>query len=248
VNVVPIKTRVVNPPKDNLENFLASALPKLEERSIVVISSKVVAICEGACIPHDSTTKDKLVLREADQVFLSGKGKKVKVLTLRRGLLIGSAGVDESNAGNYYIVLPRKPYASARRIWKFIRKTQKLKQAGVIIADSGSVPLHRGTVGVALSAYGFMPVKNYVGTEDIFGRTMQVSTSDLMDGIAASAVLVMGEGKETTPLAVVTGLSDINFYQKELPLYKARKATYVAPDIDMFYPLLHSKLWTKTGK
>lgn len=245
MTVEPIKTRIVQPPKDDLEEFLAASLPKLAEGSIIVISSKVVAICEGACVPHDSITKDKLVLREADQVLTTRRGKKQRVLTLRRGLLIGSAGVDESNAGDYYIVLARHPFASARRIWSFVRKSQSIKRLGVIIADSGSVPMHRGTVGVALAAYGFMPVKNYVGSKDIFGRRMRVSTSDLVDGIAASAVLVMGEGKETTPLAIVTGLQDITFYQRRISLYKARHFGYVAPDIDMYNPLLHNRLWHK---
>src|SRR5580704_10470442 len=122
MTVEPIKTRKVLPPKDNLEDFITSSIPKLAEGSIVVISSKVVAICEGACIPHDSITKEELVKREADQVLISRQGKKERVLTLRKGLLIGSAGVDESNAGNYYIVLPRHPYNSARNIWKIIRK------------------------------------------------------------------------------------------------------------------------------
>lgn len=246
MNVVPIKTRVVHPPKDNLEEFLQSSLPKLEEGSVLVISSKVVAICEGDCIPHASITKDKLVLREADQVLASRRHKKLRVLTLRKGLMIGSAGVDESNAGDYYIVLPRYPFASARKIWTIIRKHQDIKQLGVIIADSGSVPMHRGTVGVALSAYGFMPYRTYIGTKDIFGRRMNVSALNLIDNIAASAILVMGEGRETTPIAVVTDLHGLKFYQRPVSLYKARRFGYVAPDIDMFNPLLHNRLWRKT--
>lgn len=245
MNVQAIPTRVVTPPKDDLVDFLTHAVPKLSEGSIIVISSKVVAICEGDCIPHDSQTKAQLVKREADQIMVSRHGKKERILTLRRGLLIGSAGVDESNAGDYYIVLPRHPYASAKKIWTIVRQSQNLHTLGVIIADSGSVPMHRGTVGVALAAYGFRPTKTYVGKQDIFGRRLRVSASDLMDSIAASAVLVMGEGKETTPMAVVTGLSNARFYRRPVPLRKARRYGYVAPDIDMFNPLLHNRLWTK---
>lgn len=248
VNVTSIKTRVVTPPKDDLEDFLVSSLPQLVEESVIVISSKVVAICEGDCVPHDSISKKQLVMREADAVLISKKHNKERVLALRRGLLIGSAGVDESNAGNYYIVLPRYPYYSAKHIWTIVRKNQNLKKLGVVIADSGSVPMHRGTVGVALSAYGFMPTKIYIGKKDIFGRRMQVSASDLVDSIAASGVLVMGEGKETTPIAIVTGLKNLQFYQRGVSLYKARHFGYVAPDIDMFNPMLHNSLWQRPSR
>jgi F420-0:gamma-glutamyl ligase len=47
MKIIQIKTRKILPPKDNLEELL-SFVPKLDENSVVAISSKVISICEGS--------------------------------------------------------------------------------------------------------------------------------------------------------------------------------------------------------
>jgi F420-0:gamma-glutamyl ligase len=39
---------------------------ELAEGSIVVISSKVVALCENRVVPVDAATRDELILQEAE--------------------------------------------------------------------------------------------------------------------------------------------------------------------------------------
>jgi coenzyme F420-0:L-glutamate ligase / coenzyme F420-1:gamma-L-glutamate ligase len=41
--------------------------------------------------------------------------------------------------------------------------------------------------------------------QDLFGRTLQATVIAVADGIAAAAVLAMGEGAEGTPAAIVRG-------------------------------------------
>ena len=64
-------------------------------------------------------------------------------------------------------------------------------------------PLRVGTVGVALSYSGFKGVKNLIGKKDLFGRPLKMTRMNLADALAVSAVLLMGEGAECCPLAVI---------------------------------------------
>lgn len=47
MKITPIKTRKVFA-HDSLQEILQEALPPLQERSVVVVSSKIVSLCEGA--------------------------------------------------------------------------------------------------------------------------------------------------------------------------------------------------------
>ena len=97
---------------------------KLKEKSIIVITSKVVAIWQGNCIKIDSKiNKDELVKKEAD-LYIDRKkvpGEFV-MLTIKNNILIPTAGIDESNANGYYILWPEKPFDAAKKIYDFIKK------------------------------------------------------------------------------------------------------------------------------
>lgn len=246
MKVTAVKTRVVRPPKDDLEDLLKNHLPKLHEGVIIVVASKVVAICEGACVPRASISKEELIKKEADRYIITRTKAGKNYLTQKWGQLIGAAGVDESNASDYYIVLPRQPYLSAQRIWDYVRQTQGIKRLGVVVADSNSVPKHKGAVGIGLGAYGFEPVKSYVGQPDIFGRRLQISAANLVDGLAAAGVLVMGEGSETTPIALVTELENVTFHEERISLTRARDLGIVSKPTDIYTPLLDNDLWHRS--
>ena len=55
-NFTPIKTRLVHPPKDDIYDILDS-LPALEEKDIVFITSKILGIHQGRCVPCEGTDK-----------------------------------------------------------------------------------------------------------------------------------------------------------------------------------------------
>ena len=49
------------------------------------------------------------------------------------------------------------------------------------------------------------PLRDRRGEIDLFGRTLQATVVAVADEIAAAASLVIGEGNERTPVAVVRG-------------------------------------------
>ena len=72
----------------------------------------------------------------------------------------------------------------------------------------------------------------------------QVSTA--ADGLAAAAVLMMGEGREQTPLALIEG-APVVFREKELTR-KEIEATRIGIKDDLYAPLLTKVKWRKGGR
>ncbi len=58
-------------------------------------------------------------------------------------------------------------------------------------------------MGRAIGVEGFLPIKNYIGREDLYGRKSRVTISNVADALATSAVLMIREGDEQTPLAII---------------------------------------------
>jgi dihydrofolate synthase / folylpolyglutamate synthase len=248
MEVRPIKTRKLLPPKDSLSDLLA-AIPKLKDQSIVAISSKVVSICEGNTIPIAEIAHEKLVEKLSSATLEPVKrGANGMILTQVGNVLVESAGIDLSNANGYYVLLPKNPYKSAQKIWSFLRKRDRIKSLGVVITDSHSVPRRKGAEGYALATYGFRGSYVYPDKHDLFGRKSRVAAIDVADGLAAAAVLAMGEGSEHTPLAIITDFTRINFFTKTIPLSTVRRYAWVHPDLDVYSPLLRSSLWHRVKK
>ncbi len=243
MNITQIKTRKIFPPKDSLDELL-TYIPKLNNGSIVAVSSKVVSICEGQTIPIESVNHEKLVKRLATLSLEPVKrGKNGMILTQVGNMLVESSGVDMSNANGYYVLLPKDSYKSALNIWTKLKKRDKIKKLGVIITDSHSVPRRKGAEGFALSSYGFKASHIYEEEKDIFGKKFNFTASDVADSLAAAAVLTMGEGNESTPIAVVTDINNIDFFKKKLPLQTAKKYAWVHPNLDVYTPLLKGSQW-----
>ncbi|KKU82699.1 MAG: hypothetical protein UY09_C0007G0007 [Parcubacteria group bacterium GW2011_GWA2_47_8] len=233
MQVTPIKTRPLLPPHDDLfavidEALVAlSAADDLRDRDVLVVTSKVVAIHQGRCVKTDAVLdKNELTEREADYV-VPGENKYGFRITIKDNTLIASAGIDESNGNGYYVLWPEKPHEAAREIWEHVRamarevrgekrqRAQPIKNLGVVITDSHVTPLRRGVSGVAIGFFGIKPLRDYRGKPDIFGRKLEVSQTNLVDSIAAAAVLVMGEAAEQTPLAIVRGIDDLVFTDED---------------------------------
>lgn len=246
--VKAIKTRKFIPPKDNLWELLSTSIKDLKENSVVAVSSKIVSIGEGRCIPFGSSTKDELAINEADKYIPREDSPGGWILhTIKNNMLIASSGVDESNGGNFYILWPKAPKASAKRIWQFLKKKFKIKNLGVIITDSRLVPLRRGVVGVAISYFGFKPLKDYRKTKDLFGREFKMETSNIPDSLASGAVLEMGEGSERQPIAIIEDIPGIEFIQEEYRTEISDDSFEISQKEDMFYPFLSSVKWKKGG-
>jgi putative folate metabolism gamma-glutamate ligase len=246
MKVVTCKTKKIIP-GDKLFQILDEYLPPLREKDIVVITSKIVSICQNNVVRNDGKiTKLDLVRKEADLMMPEKYVRFGVYLTIKDNILIGSAGVDESNGNNNFILLPKDLKKTTENIWRYLKKKHHLKYLGLIITDSHSSLFRRGTIGFGISWCGFEPLKNYVGKPDIFGRFLRTEQMNVTDGIAAAAVLNMGEGNEQTPLAVVSEVSGIEFVDRT-PNKQEIEETTVTLDNDVYSGPLKLIKWLKGG-
>lgn len=244
--VTPVKTKKVVT-GDNLEKVLDDAIPKLEEHTVIVISAKIISICEGAVVANDGkVTKEELTKKEADYFIFNKKlyDEKKTILTIKNNILIPSSGVDESNGNGYFILWPKDPMQSAEKIWTYLRNKHQVKELGIIISDSYFVPMRRGAVGVGMSWCGFVPVDTYIGKPDLFDRTLLYTNVSRIDGLAAAGEATMGEGAEQTPIALITDVPFVNFVDR-VPTKEEIKFMNIGKDEDAFGSLLNAMEWEK---
>ncbi len=223
-------------------------LPKLKEKDIVVITSKIISLCQKRVIFNDGKVdKDKLIRKEADWYISDPKLSQYHVtLTIKDGILIASSGIDESNGGGYFVLWPANLAKVTAEIWQYLRKKHQLKHLGVMVTDSRLTPLRWGTIGVGMSWCGFQPLKNYIGEPDIHGRKLRMTKESILDGLAAAANLVMGEGDEQTPLAIISQADFVEFTDKP-PTAQEIASLQIDRKDDMFSPLTNSPKWQKGG-
>ena len=220
-----IKTHKIKS-SESIYAILDRYITKLTEKSIIAISSKIVSTCENRIV---NTNKKDLINKESDFCFKSPINFPGFHITLKNNRLIPNAGIDESNCTGSYILLPKNPMLSAKKIWKYLRKNHTIKNLGVIITDSNITPLRAGVTGITLGWCGFKPTYNYIGQKDVFGRIMEVTQINLLDSLATIATLEMGEGKEQTPMAIITNAKKINFQNNT-----QEKEAYIDPKSDLF--------------
>jgi coenzyme F420-0:L-glutamate ligase len=236
MQIKALKTGVFEENEDLLPfilKYLKKFLVKLPENSILVVTSKVVALAEGKTAKYINE-KEKIALIKKESSLAIKTKHKGTWLTIKDGTVMPNAGIDESNADGKLILLPKDSFHSAEIIRKNLKNKFKVKNLGVLITDSRLFPLRAGVVGVALGYAGFEGVKDYRGSKDIFGRVLKMSQTDVADSLATAAVLCMGEGKEQQPLALITG-APVDFVNKI-----NKKELLINPKDDLYLPLLKS--------
>jgi len=241
MKITPIKTPKVKIDCDILD-VIESSLPKIKDNSIISVTSKIVSICEGSIVPLDTIEKKDLVYREADLYLPKEKNKYGTILTIKNDIMIPTSGIDESNGDGFYILWPKDAYESANKIRKYFKEKYNLKNFGVIITDSKTTPLRLGTTGIAIGYSGFKPLNNYIGKRDIFGKKMKITKANIMDGLAVASVLVMGEGSEQTPLALIEEVPFVTFSDKN-PSKKEINSLRIKLENDLYGELLTSVDW-----
>lgn len=242
--VTPIRTKKVVL-GDKLEDILLQSLPTLSEGSVVVITSKIVAITQGRVAPL-TTNKEDLIRKEADRIFINKKTDPAwkLLLTMKDNIILPWAGIDESNSNGMYVLWPKNPLQTAEKVWQYLKKEYGLKNVGVVIIDSTFIPLRNGSVSIGLAWCGFQPVKNYIGKTDVFGKSLQYTQTNLVDGIALSAGFVMGEGSEQQPMAIITDIPGIEFVERE-PTKEEIDSMHYPLEKDTFGPLIEAVKWEK---
>lgn len=213
MQVKPLKTRVFREGED-LISFILKYVKKLPERSVLVITSKIVALSEKRTveidpkISHDKL-REKIIRAESEFAIKT----EMAWLTIKDGMIMASAGIDESNAAGKLILLPKNSFKTAAHVRKILLKKYKIKNLGIIITDSRTFPLRAGVVGVALGYAGLEAIRDYRGKKDIFGRVLKMSRTDAGDSLATAAVFCMGEGREQQPLAIIRN-APVKFVEK----------------------------------
>ncbi|MBV2167078.1 MAG: coenzyme F420-0:L-glutamate ligase [Bdellovibrio sp.] len=229
--ISPIHTSIFHPGNDLVE-FILQHIDRSSctERSILAITSKIVSLAENRLVAHDSVDKKSLIRQEADY-YLGEIGHGVS-LTIKHGLLLPAAGIDESNSEKGdYILYPQDPYQSAEALRTALKERLGLREFGIILTDSHTGPLRLGVVGASLAFAGFHPVKNMIGQKDIFGRPLKMTKINHADSLATAAVLMMGEADECCPLALIQN-APVVFTDSP-----SRSDLEVSPEDDMYLPL-----------
>lgn len=241
--VRPIKTERLTSGSKTIFEFLDSYIDDLEEKSVLTITSKIVALCERR-VADANTDKEELAKAEADYYLPPDESKYHHHFTIIHRTLLGMSGIDESNADGQLVLLPKDPQASANGIRRHLQDKFRLDNLGVIITDSVSIPLRLGAIGACLSYSGFKAVKDYRGQMDLFGRPFKVSQANIAAGLAAAAVLAMGEGAEQTPLAIIRDVPFLEF-QSQNPSPKELQSVNLLLEDDLFAPFLKNAPWQK---
>lgn len=245
MKVIAIKTHKITIKDLDLFKILDKYLiKKIPEKSVLAITSKIVAITDGRLIQMENTEKDELIKREAEYYLPRNKNPYNVSLTITRGILAATAGIDESNANGYYILWPKNPQETVNKVRKYLKDRFHLKNIGVIITDSKTSPLRWGVTSYALAYSGFKPLKDYIGKKDLFGRKFEFEKLSIIDSLAASASVVMGEGNESTPLALISDLPFVNFC-KNNPTKKELNSLQISMDKDLYGPFLKNVQWKR---
>jgi len=220
---------------ENLFNFIIKhAKDEIKEKTVLAVTSKIVSLSEGRLAPV-SLNKKSLVQKEAD-LFLGEIGYGC-FLTIKEGLLIASAGIDESNSPEAeYILYPLHPQKTCEILCNRIKKSLNVKNFGLVFTDSKTVPLRRGVVGAGLAYAGFKGVKDMQGQKDLFGRQLQMTSVNNVDALSASATLLMGEGRESRPLAIINN-APVQFCSANRP-----EELKIPFNDDLYRPLLEKSL------
>lgn len=231
---IPIKTKVMKPPQDDLFLVLDESVTEVNKGDLILITSKVVSIHQGRCVPVEGTDKAELIKQEADYMIEADAfDSPFPPLTITNFTILGAAGIDASNADNHYVLLPKRPFDIAEDIWNHLKNRCGHEAFGVIITDSRSQPMRYGATGVALSWWGFHPIESHKAKTDLFGRPIRFSVTNIVDAVSSGASAVCGETNESTPIVIARDVPNVKFVNRD-----TRHEVFKSEKEDLFYPLL----------
>jgi len=219
---------------DNLSRIIVETMKKekvpIDNGDIIVVAQKIVSKAEGRTVKlrnivpsdkakkiADQTLKDprlvELVLKETREIVKATP--EIFIVRNKKGIICINAGIDKSNvSGNdSYALLPEDPDKSAKKLLSEIAKLTR-KRVAVVVCDTYSRPFRRGQVGFTIGIAGINPFIDYRGQKDLFSYTLKVKNAAIADEIASAAELVIGEGKEAIPVAIIKNLTRAKWTKK----------------------------------
>ena len=237
MSITPIKTHKIKP-EESIFDILDKYIKKLPEESIIAITSKIISVCENNLIEKNKIDKKELIKQESEKIFPAPLKYPDFHLTLKNHRLIPNAGIDDSNCNNFYVLLPKNPQLTAKKIWEYLRQKHKIKNLGIIITDSNITPLREGVTGITIGWSGFEPIYSYIGKKDIFESKIKITEVNLLDSLATTATLMMGEGNEQTPIAVFKNPPEKIKFQNRSPNKKEEEKTHIDFANDLFSSII----------
>jgi coenzyme F420-0:L-glutamate ligase/coenzyme F420-1:gamma-L-glutamate ligase len=180
----------------------------ISQGDILVITHKVVSKAEGQVVPLASVKPSRKALVWARKYRLDprltelawSEGSIVKqahgvtITETPHGFVCANSGVDASNVdgGHSVVLLPRDPDASARKIFRELKR--KLGFAvPVVITDSFGRAWREGLTEVAIGVAGMRPFRDSRGERDPYGYQLKVTLEAIADELAAMAGLACGK-------------------------------------------------------
>lgn len=236
MKIEPIRTRLFVE-GDDLAAFVAEHLT-LSEGSVLVVTSKIVSLAEGRVV-HVSDTEQALALmkQESDLAVQT----PYTWMTMRQGMAMPRAGFDESKTKGHIVLLPKDCYASAAALHKALCQRFGIKRLGILISDSRTMPLRRGSIGICMGFAGIEPLKDYGQTQDMLGAIKRQRLANVVDALTAAAVHTMGESDQMQPLALISD-ADVVFTDKAA----SRDDIQIGVEQDLYGPLFEEA--RKKGK
>lgn len=246
--ITPIKTDKILPEdKKTITQILDQNLTDLKENSVLVITSKIISITEGRVVKIVGSNKDELIKQESQFYLDRNENPYAVSLTITNDNLVATAGIDESNGNGFYVLWPKDAQGSTNQIRKYLREKFNIKNLGVIISDSKTAPLRWGVTSFALGYSGITPLIDYTGKPDLFGRPFKFEKLNVIDSLSTAATLVMGEGAEQTPMAVIEDLPFVEFKDED-PSEEELQELKISKEEDIYAPLLTNAPWKKGEK
>lgn len=202
----------------------------IEDGDILVVAQKIVSKAEGRVFqlkdvkPSEKAKKlakttlknpsfVELVLHSASEVVKASPD--TLIVKNESGMICINAGIDKSNVEgeDAYALLPKDSDESARKIRRKIMELTG-KKVAVIISDTYSRPFRKGQVEFAIGIAGINPFRDYRGQKDFYNYVLKVKNIAIVDEIAAAAELVMGQGSEGIPVAIIKNLDRVKLTEE----------------------------------
>lgn len=212
ITVIPVPSRQTFRPGDDLLAGVTSALSEAQVRlaphDVLLVTSKVVSLTEGALVARDAG--DLTAVRRAqarqDAHEIVADAPYVLITRTRHGFVAANGGIDASNLADdtQLLLLPDDPDATATALRHAIRDQMGIDVA-VIITDTFGRPWRNGQTDVALGVSGLAPLRDERGDTDRYGHVLDVTEAAVADALAGAADLVRQKASGV-PFVVVRGV------------------------------------------
>lgn len=198
-----ITTGVIKQGDDLIEVFVTALNKSLPENSIVIVTSKVVAVAQGRVRHFGGQSEFERIVRAESDAILHDSRNGGFFLTRKDGLVLPNAGIDKSNAEEgTCILLPTDWQGFVDRFRSDLRERFQLANLGVILVDSRIISFRSGISGVAMAWSGFEGVSDERGKPDIYGKKLAVSRIAVADDLASVAQIFFGQAAERIPFVL----------------------------------------------